>query len=283
MQNSSIFGAFSVKSYAKINLFLHVTGRRGDGYHFLETVFQFLDIKDTLTFTPAYGHEVTRIDEHEFDIPANDLIIQAANLLKSQTNTGKLPGVNITLKKRIPPGAGMGGGSSNAASTLVALNRIWKLGKSRAQLLKLAVKLGADVPVFIHGKSCWATGIGDIFQTFTPEEKWYCIYIPKVSVSTAKVFSNPNLIRNHPHISMDDCLSTETTNDLEAVTRTLFAAVDDAFKLLGKFGNPRMNGSGSSVFIACESKTHAHDIRNALPANSPCLITRSLNTIEHYK
>ena len=247
----------------------------------LETVFQFLDIKDTLTFSPAYGHQVTRIDEHEFDIPANDLIIQAANLLKSQTDARELQGIDITLKKRIPPGAGMGGGSSNAASTLIALNRIWKLGKSQAQLLKLAVMLGADVPVFVLGKSCWATGIGDVLEAFTPKEKWYCVYVPTVSVSTAKIFDDPGLIRNHPHLSMDDYPSAETTNDLEAVTRTLFDTVEDAFELLGRYGNPRMNGSGSSVFIACESKAHAHHIRNALPSGAPCLITRSLNTIEH--
>jgi 4-diphosphocytidyl-2-C-methyl-D-erythritol kinase len=281
VQTPSTFDAFSVKSYAKINLFLHVTGRREDGYHFLETIFQFLNIEDTLTFRPASSHQVNRIDEHEFDIPANDLIIQAATLLKSQSDNPNLPGVDITLKKRIPPGTGMGGGSSNAASTLIALNRIWKLGKSRDQLLELAIRLGADVPVFVHARSCWATGIGDILKPFTPKEKWYCIYIPEVSVSTAKIFSDPKLTRNHPHVSMDDYPSAETTNDLEAVTRNLFGEVDDAFKLLSKYGNPRMNGSGSSVFIACKSKTHALSIKGALPTGSPCLVARSLNTIEY--
>ncbi len=281
MQKSSTFDTFTVKSPAKINLFLHVTGRREDGYHFLETIFQFLDIEDTLTIRSNNDHEVSRIDEHDFDLPENDLIMRAAHLLKSKSNTPNLPGVEIILKKCIPPGAGMGGGSSNAASTLIALNRFWKLGKSRNQLLELAIQLGADVPIFVYGKSCWATGIGDVFKPCTPPEKWYCVYIPKVSVSTAKIFSDPALTRNHAHISTDDYSSVETTNDLEAITRHHFNEVDDAFRLLSRFGNPRMNGSGSSIFIACESQAHAAYIKDALPTQSPCLIARSLNKIKH--
>jgi 4-diphosphocytidyl-2-C-methyl-D-erythritol kinase len=264
-------------SPAKINLFLHVTGQRADGYHRLETVFQFLDFYDTLQFQATPGNTVIREDEHNYDLPSQDLIIQAARLLSNYCNLKSLPGVKITLTKNIPPGSGMGGGSSNAATTLLGLNKLWELGLSKSDLLSLAQKLGADVPIFVHGLACWAEGIGDEFSSFTTNETWYCIYIPAVRVSTEMIFQHPDLPRNHKTLSKDNFQYENTTNDLQPITRELFPEVNSAFELLERYGSPRMNGSGSSIFLACDSKKEAEKVKNSLPNPRQCVVTKSLN------
>ena len=279
--------ALVMRSPAKINLFLHITGQRSDGYHLLETVFQFLDFADILKFEILKDSHIVRHDGHEFLLPKNDLIIQAAELLRKEFQSGNTPGVSITVTKKIPPGSGMGGGSSNAATTLLALNRLWNLGLTRNDLLPLAVQLGADVPIFIYGKSCWATGIGDTFESFEPPQHWYCICIPSVAVSTSAVFSNPDLQRNRPSttkkaMTKKDIQNGNTTNDLEPITRLLYPEVDQALKTLGNYGDAKMNGSGSSVYLRCDSKDKASEICRKLPSHLNCVVTQALNDITEH-
>ncbi len=275
-----------MRSAAKINLFLHVTGQRNDGYHQLETAFQFLDFADILKFETRQDDRIIRHDNHEFPLPQNDLIIRTAELLRQEIQAnniaGNPSGVKITLTKKIPPGSGMGGGSSNAATTLRALNRLWDLGLSNHDLQSLAIQLGADVSVFIYAKSCWATGIGNIFESFEPAQHWYCICIPTVAVATENVFSHPHLRHNHRPISRADFYYGKTNNDLEPIARLLHPEVDQALKTLSQYGDAKMNGSGSSVYLRCASKGDANEIRRKLPPHLICIVTRTLNDITEY-
>ena len=271
-----------VRSPGKINLFLHVTGKRCDGYHNLETAFQFLDFADILKFEATKDSHILREDAHGYSLPDNDLTVRAATLLREKFGSDKSLGAKITLSKNIPPGSGMGGGSSNAAVTLIALNRLWRLGLTRRELLPLASELGADVAVFVYGKSCWATGIGDEFEPFEPRQFWYVLCFPRVAVSTASVFSHSGLQSNHPSISKAAFLQGDTVNDLEPITRILYPEVDEALTILGEFGDARMNGSGSSVFLRCESKGKANKVRKNLPSYLPAKVVRALNDITEY-
>lgn len=269
-----------LRSPAKINLFLNVVGKRPDGYHLLETAFQFLDFADIIRYETNEENRIVRIDDHPYPLPDEDLIIQAAHLLHKEY--GARSGVTITLSKMIPPGSGMGGGSSNAATTLIALNRIWGLGLSRDSLIPLARKIGADVPLFIHGKSCWATGIGDQFEELSPQPHWYCLCTPQANVSTAEVFSRLEPEPNRPALTRVDFNHGKRFNILESVTRSRYPQVDEVFGILNRYGQPRMNGSGSSVFVQCASKGEAIGIRDALPKKVTCIVTRALNDITEY-
>ncbi len=268
------------KSPGKINLFLHVTGKRNDGYHCVETAFQFLNFFDTLTFEITTDKIIQRVDDHPFHLPADDLIVHAAELLRKEFN-GETPGVKITLNKKIPPGSGMGGGSSNAAITLLALNELWNTQFSHSKLQQIGLALGADVPVFIYGKSCWATGVGEIFRPFEPEASWYCFCIPDVSVSTATIFNHPDLERNHLSISHSEYHCGNTSNDLEKITRLLYPEVNRAFEILSEFGEPRMNGSGSSLFLPCISEQAAHETICQLPNDLNCFVAQSSNNFNY--
>ncbi len=268
-----------LRSPAKINLFLHVTGKRDDGYHELETVFQFLDFHDLLRFELTGEPGIIRVDDHPYALPQSDLIIRSSELLASSRGLKNPAGVRITLTKVIPPGSGMGGGSSNAATTLLALNRLWGLHLTRPELLPLAKQLGADVPVFIYGHSCWATGVGDEFERFDPEPHWYCICIPEVAASTQAVFQHPGLCRNHPPVSKPEFDQGKVCNDLETVSRSLYPEIEEAFAILNQYGKARMNGSGASVFLQCESAGVARRIRDRLPDHLHCIVARGLNDI----
>ncbi len=271
-----------LRSPAKINLFLHVTGKRGDGYHELETVFQFLDFHDVLKFELTGEPGIVRIDDHPYALPRSDLVVRASELLASSRGLKKPAGVRITLTKVIPPGSGMGGGSSNAATTLLALNRLWELRMTRPELLPLAKQLGADVPVFIYGHSCWATGIGDEFERFDPEPHWYCICIPETAASTRAVFQHPGLCRDHPPVSRLDFHQGRVCNDLETVSRSLYPEIEEAFAILNQYGRARMNGSGASVFLQCESEVAARRIRERLPDRLHGVVARGLNDIRNH-
>ena len=271
-----------LQSHAKINLFLHVTGKRDDGYHELETVFQFLDYRDLLRFELTGEPGIVRIDDHPYLLPQSDLIIRSAELLTSTLGLKIPAGVKVTLTKVIPPGSGMGGGSSNAATTLLALNSLWNLHLTRPELQSLAKQLGADVPVFIYGHSCWATGIGDEFERFDPEQHWYCICVPEVFASTEVVFRHPDLCRNHPPVSKLEFRQGKVCNDLEAVSRSLYPEIEEALELLNQYGQARMNGSGASVFLQCESEVIARQIRDKMPDHLHCIVARSLNNIRDY-
>lgn len=260
---------------AKINLFLHVTGRRADGYHELQTLFQFLDYGDELRITPTDDGLIERLGAGQDGLPAEDLTIRAARLLQSAT--GARAGARIELKKRIPVGAGLGGGSSDAATALIALNRLWGADLDRASLCRLGLQLGADVPVFLHGRSAWAEGVGEQLTDLAPPERWYGVIIPPVSVSTGKIFGDPALTRDHPPIKIRDFSSGQPINDLEEVACRLYPEVAETLTWLRQYGEARMSGSGSSLFLAFEERARAEEIVNLRPTGADGFVARGAN------
>ncbi len=263
-------------SPVKINLFLHITGRRPDGYHLLQTLFQFLEWGDEIEFNISDDGRLQRFDQHEFDIPENDLCLQAASLLRNEFGSNQL-GVKITLRKKVAPGTGLGAGSSNAATTLLVLNHLWKLHLNTDQLIRIGRILGADIPIFLHGNSAWAEGVGDQFTSHNPDCFWYCVLIPDSQISTAEIFSDSDLVRNHPTVDYRNFANGNTGNDLEGVTIKKYPAVGVALKYLSGFGNARMSGTGSSVFVAVENQEQGATVLQNAPAGCGGFIARSTN------
>lgn len=260
---------------AKINRFLHITGQRDDGYHELQTVFQFLNYSDELSFQIRSHNEISHKNPLPGVLPEDDLTIKAARLLQGQTHCPL--GVEISIKKRLPMGGGLGGGSSDAATTLVALNELWDLHLDINHLATLGSQLGADVPVFVHGFSAWAEGIGEELTAIELDEPWFVILIPPVSVSTADVFSVPELQRNCSLISRDDYLSGKGTNVCEAVVCQLYPQVEQAIKWLKQFASARMTGTGACVFAAVASEQEAHQILQKKPDNIKGFVAQGKN------
>ncbi|MEK7303535.1 MAG: 4-(cytidine 5'-diphospho)-2-C-methyl-D-erythritol kinase [Pseudomonadota bacterium] len=249
--NEASFTTASWPAPAKLNLFLHVTGRRPDGYHTLQTLFQFLDIGDDLRFDITRDGRIARANLLPGVPEERDLCVRAARLL--QAASGSTQGVVIHLDKRLPLGGGLGGGSSDAATTLLALNELWDCGLAPETLAALGLKLGADVPVFIHGHAAWAEGVGEVVTSAEPPEGWVVVLAPAVSVSTAQVFAafdrELDLTPYSPAITIRDFHAGRGRNDLEPVVRRLYPEVDNALKWLGNFGDARMTGSGACVFL----------------------------------
>lgn len=260
---------------AKLNLFLHVTGLREDGYHDLQTVFQLIDLCDALDFVRLDAPDVIRVNALPgVDIDA-DLCVRAARALQKAAATRL--GVAITLRKRIPMGAGLGGGSSDAATTLIALNRLWQLDFDRQQLMHIGRTLGADVPFFIFGQNAFAEGIGDELTPIVTHERIYAVIHPGVAVPTAAIFGAAELTRDTVRLKISDfcagaqAVATERVgvdfgaNDLEAVARTRFPAVGEALQWLGRFGAARMTGSGACVFAAFSTRDAALSSLEGIP------------------
>jgi 4-diphosphocytidyl-2-C-methyl-D-erythritol kinase len=247
---------------AKLNLFLHVTGRRPDGYHTLQTLFQFLDYGDRLQFTLTDNSRILRGNPIPGVAPESDLSVRAADLLRKAA--GVQSGVMITLDKKLPLGGGLGGGSSDAATTLLVLNRLWACGLNIDQLAGLALALGADVPVFVRGRAAWAEGVGEVLSPAEPKETWYVVLVPQVVVSTAAVFAafdrETQLTPESPPLTIRDFHAGRARNDLEPVVRRLYPEVDNALTWLGKFGDARMTGSGACVFVPVESEDRGREI-----------------------
>ena len=269
---------------AKLNLFLHITGRRKDGYHELQTLFQLLDFGDRMAFDVSndgiLSLHLSFSENVENDTPLdNNLVTRAAALLRFEAGNPQL-GASITLNKRLPSGAGLGGGSSNAATCLGALNCLWGLNLSTEKLCEIGVKLGADVPVFICGKSAWAEGIGERLSPVELGDSWYLVVSPKCSVSTAKVFCHEHLTRNSQAIKMADFLAGSARNDCESVTRKLHPEVDRAFKVLAQYADFRMSGTGSSLFSSFESEASARKVLNVLPGNLPGFVAKGIDSLE---
>ena len=252
---------------AKLNLFLHVTGRREDGYHTLQTLFRFIDLHDTLHFALREDGVVQRTNSIEGVTEDDDLCVRAARLL--QAETGCRLGVDITLEKSIPLGGGLGGGSSDAATTLIALNRLWSLGLSRVQLMQLGLRLGADVPVFIFGENAFAEGVGEQLQAYPLPEEWYVVLFPPVHVPTAQVFAHPELTRDTVSITMRALLKgqpeRQLRNDLQPVVCGLYPEVGHHLAWLGNFGKAKMTGSGSCVFAGFPGRGEAEAVLQQLP------------------
>ena len=260
---------------AKLNLFLHITGRRADGYHELQTLFQFLTQGDWLYFD-IQDREGVSLSGTPAGVPeADDLCVKAALLLRE--TAGCTAGVTIYNDKRLPPGGGLGGGSSDAATTLVVLNMLWRLGLDTRQLAELGLGLGADVPVFIHGYSAWAEGVGEILTPVSPPESWFLVVIPPVSVSTADIFSDAELTRDTPRMKIPDLLSGCGRNDCEALVRRRYPAVAEALDWLDGFSQARMTGTGGSVFAAFDSEADAQVVADQVPDGWESIIARGVN------
>ena len=252
-----------VPAPAKLNLMLHITGRRADGYHLLQTVFQFIDLLDWLDFELLADGSIRR-DHGNTAVPAEqDILLAAARLLQERFAVSK--GVSIRIDKRIPIGGGLGGGSSDAASCLLALNQLWELGLSLSQLAEIGLELGADVPVFVRGRAAWASGVGEVLQPIDIAEPVYLVVDPKIHVSTAEIFADQELTRNCDPITIRDFLRGAGTNVCEPVVRKLHPQVGEAIDWLNQFGVARMSGSGACVFAEVDSLMQAETVKSQLP------------------
>ncbi|HEV7832540.1 MAG TPA: 4-(cytidine 5'-diphospho)-2-C-methyl-D-erythritol kinase [Caballeronia sp.] len=271
---------------AKLNLFLHITGRRPDGYHVLQTVFQMLDWGDLLHFTRRDDGVIAR----KTDVPgvpeADDLVVRAARLLQSTTGTPL--GVDIEIDKMLPMGAGLGGGSSDAATTLLALNRLWGVDLSRQALQDLALKLGADVPFFVFGENAFAEGVGEALQAVNLPKRFFLVVTPAVHVPTAAIFSEKGLTRNSKVLTITDFLAQHSSdtdwpdsfgrNDMQAVVVEKYAEVAKVIEWFSNLSPARMTGSGASVFAAFRSKAEAEMAQAKLPASWKSKVTESLDS-----
>jgi 4-diphosphocytidyl-2-C-methyl-D-erythritol kinase len=260
---------------AKLNLFLHILGRRPDGYHELQTLFQFLDYGDALRFHPAPAGRIALSRPLPGVSAEQDLCLRAARLL--QSHTGVRAGVVIELEKRLPLGGGLGGGSSDAATVLVALNRLWGTGLEPDRLAALGLQLGADVPVFVRGFAAWAEGVGERLCPANPPEPWYLVVVPPVNVSTAAIFSDPELTRDTPPITIADFLSDAGHNDCEPVVSRRYPVVGRVLAHLRELGPARMTGTGACVFLPQADADAARALDARLPPDWTRFIARGCN------
>ena len=258
----------TLRSPAKLNLFLHIVGRRDDGYHLLQSVFQLIDWCDTVYLKKIAENEVRRINPIPGVPPEQDLVVRAANLLKDFCNVDV--GVEIDLKKEIPMGAGMGGGSSDASTTLIGLNALWDLKLSKETLCTLGLKLGADVPFFIFGQNAFVEGIGEKIQEISLETPDFLVIFPNQGIATASIFQDPELTRDHAQITIDGFLASPLSyqsNDCQAVAMRICPEVKQALEWITQAipgSEPRMSGSGSSVFAVLDPKTDIATLENLL-------------------
>ena len=271
-------------SPAKLNLFLHIIGRRSDGYHLLQSVFQLIDWCDIVTLKLIPQNEVRRIDPIPGLVPEQDLVVRAANLLKDFCRIQT--GVEISLQKNIPIGAGLGGGSSDAATTLIGLNTLWDLKLDKQTLSSLGLKLGADVPFFIFGKNAFVEGIGEQIQEVSLETQDFLVIFPNQGITTASIFQDPKLTRDHAPITIDGFLASpqlKQSNDCQAVAVRICPEVKQALDWISQAvpgSEPRMSGSGSSVFAVLDPKTDSAKLQNllqTLPKGWVGRIVRGLN------
>jgi 4-diphosphocytidyl-2-C-methyl-D-erythritol kinase len=258
---------------AKLNLFLHVTGRRADGYHLLQSVFQLIDFGDTLHFALRDDDAICRTTMLEGVPQESDLIVRAARLLQAsavQARGKALPGVDIAIEKRLPMGGGLGGGSSDAATTLMALNHLWQSGLSRSELMALGLQLGADVPFFLFGQNAFAQGIGEALTPVATPQGWYIVIKPTVSIPTAAIFSAKELTRDTKLVKISNFSRAPESfgrNDLQAVAIKLFPEIFDVISWLKSYGDARMTGSGACVFCFLKEEQQADEVLKIVPAH----------------
>ena len=260
---------------AKLNLFLHITGRRPDGYHELQTLFQFVDYGDALRFSVTDDGIVRRCEVLAGVSEAEDLTLRAARLL--QAETGCTRGVDIHIDKRLPMGGGLGGGSSDAATTLVALNHLWALNLSEHRLATLGLSLGADVPVFVRGRAAWAEGVGDRLEPVALPEPWYVILQPDAHVATAALFADPRLTRDLRPIKIRDYLAGGGQNVFEPLVRAAYPDIDAALEWLSGRAEARMTGTGACVFAAFEHESQARDVAEQAAGRWRAIVARGCN------
>ncbi len=274
-----------VPAPAKLNLFLHVTGRRADGYHTLQTLFQLLDFGDTLTFRARADATVELVADLPGVPVADNLIMRAAHALRAATGCQR--GASIELHKRLPMGGGIGGGSSDAATTLLALNQLWGLGLSLEQLAGIGLQLGADVPVFVRGRTAWAEGVGELLQPVELPSTFYLVMVPPCQVSTAKIFASPALTRDTSPIRIAAFLGGGNPpmgrNDCEAVVKMLHPEVAFALDWLGHFSPSRMTGTGACVFASFSNRSDAEGVLKQLPSGYGGFVARGVNVSPAHK
>jgi 4-diphosphocytidyl-2-C-methyl-D-erythritol kinase len=260
---------------AKLNLFLRITGRRPDGYHNLQTLFQILDWGDELRFEINDSGQVGRAGHVEGIPEGQDICIRAAELLKSRVGVEK--GVRIELLKRIPMGAGLGGGSSDAATVLCALNELWCCGLTRRQLSELGLKLGADVPVFVNGLSAWAEGRGEKLQAVSLGKRYYVLVFPGLHISTADVFQHPSLKRDSEPLIMSPGNLRQGRNDCETVALGMYPQLESIIQDMSAWGRPRMSGTGSTFFLSFDSKKAANSAASELECRYNVRLVRGVD------
>ncbi|MFG0389935.1 MULTISPECIES: 4-(cytidine 5'-diphospho)-2-C-methyl-D-erythritol kinase [Vibrio] len=262
-------------SPAKLNLFLYINGRTENGYHELQTLFQFVDHGDELTIQANHSGDITISPEIE-GVPLQDnLIWKAATALQNYAHCSF--GAHIELHKILPMGGGIGGGSSNAATTLVALNHLWRLNLTDDELAEIGLKLGADVPVFVRGFSAFAEGVGEKLSPANPEEKWYLVVRPNVSIATADIFRHPDLTRNTPKRDLERLLNAPSVNDCEKIVRMLYPEVDKQLSWLLQYAPSRLTGTGSCVFAEFSSKSEAETILAQLSDKVSAFVAQGRN------
>ena len=268
-------------SPAKLNLFLYITGQRTDGYHSLQTLFQFLDYGDTIDIALRGDGEIRLLTPVEGVAHEDNLIVRAARLLmKVASESNRLPkgsGADISIDKRLPMGGGLGGGSSNAATVLVALNHLWQCGLSVDELAALGLTLGADVPVFVRGHAAFAEGVGEILTPVEPEEKWYLVAHPGVSIPTPVIFNDPDLPRNTPKRSIKTLLKCEFGNDCEVIARKRFREVDAALSWLLEYAPSRLTGTGACVFAEFDTESRARQVLEQAPEWLKGFVAKGVN------
>lgn len=261
---------------AKLNLMLHVVGRRADGYHELQTVFQLIDLCDRVRIRVREDGQITRPAGAAGVAEADDLVVRAARALQAESGTGL--GADIEVSKVIPMGGGLGGGSSDAATTLLALNRMWGTALDPGRIAAIGAGLGADVPVFVHGRSAWGEGVGErLTPVEMPGEIWYLVIFPGVAVPTAAVFQAPELTRNSPPTTMRGFLETGGRNDCEAVVRARFPAVAEALDWLARHAPARLTGTGSCVFASFSRAADAERVAARVPDEWRAFVARGVN------
>lgn len=264
---------------AKLNLFLHITSQRDDGYHCLQTIFQFLDFHDQLSCKLRDDGQIY-CDSSAPDLPmTQDLVYRAAQLLKNHSHSPW--GAHLRVEKKIYMGGGLGGGSSDAATTLLLLNELWQLQLPKTTLATLGLQLGADVPIFIHGHAAWAEGVGDVITPIALPEPWYVVVHPNCHVSTKEIFSAPELQRNCAPITLQDYHSGHARNVCETVVSRRYPAVNAALTWLASYGEAKMTGTGASVFAAFEQRTAAESVLAALPETWQGFVAQGKNVITH--
>ncbi len=270
----------SLPAPAKINLFLHITGRRADGYHELQTLFQLLDYGDQLSFERRDDSTITLSPAHPAIAEKDNLVYRAAIALQQEAqrqNPSHHYGAAIDLRKRLPLGGGLGGGSSDAATALIGLNQLWQLDFSREQLATIGLELGADVPVFIHGRTAWAEGIGEILRPVDMPERWYLVLAPNVEVATARIFSHQQLTRDARAITIRAFLEQGGRNACQAIAEKLYPEVKTARKWLEQYATVRMTGTGACVFSSFEDEAQARKVLADVPQRWQAFVARGVN------
>lgn len=271
-----------VPSPAKLNLFLHITGRRENGYHELQTIFQLIDLYDWMIFTPTLDEQI-EIDGLSEVRPEENLIYRAAQILRPHAK--KFCGLNIKIEKNIPMGAGLGGGSSNAATTLIVLNQLWECGLSKEQLADYGVKLGADVPIFIYGKNAWAEGIGEHLSFIDLDQKQFIILKPDCFISTQLLFSQKTLTRDSKTTKF--CAyqlePSNFGNNFEPLARQLYPEVEEAMQYLDQFGQAKLTGTGACVFIEVTNEMNIDEILKHSPCKSYLVNSLKESPLNHFK